>query len=1844
MKKRILSLFLVLLICLSVIPIGTITMSSAEKTPGISEYSVDDDSSDKYPTLMDIRENARRAGRVWADKSVFENSITLDWNSDGIGMVQDNNAGNVYSANGITIVNSSDFLHMFSALGSGLASKNIQALDVVFILDTSASMSSQGELQFIGGADRDSKDYIDRNGDGEYDSFDNRNPRLEHAVDSINDSIDEIMKSSAYNRVALVTFNLGAATVLPLDRYNKTTVSRTSAQSGGLHNGEERYLTIAQVYNNRNGGRTGATYSAATVIPDGAYQDPNDNNYIVVDAKNNDNRFLQQYNSNIESNAVKQRFMDSQGTRDDWKAVEINAVSQTKTGGVKTYIGASSTTGNNGDQHVFWTKDNNNNDLPYLHTSAGTDTYWGIHEGMNLLLNESSTQLTLYKDKAGNLYNSLSEMPPELRPDAAEVPVQRQPIVILITDGAPNPNSSGSKGYSTTLWNYNVSSITTKSQITRYDSANALLVAASASYEKQKVEKKYNNTDLRFYNFGVCMDDMDSSVSNTAHDGQVARVALDPGVLKSTPAGKYAYFDQINTWWSSYNSTTRSSVQLSSETNGANMYTLTHPAVADDISSLEYATKFIPIDEPKLLGTEVRLVLEEWLNPPHRAILGNNDVGVKDTLTYIDPIGKYMEVKDIRYVLLFGTLYNVKKSNIEYVKEIEDASGNKIEVAGTESDYTYTKQYYEIVSKYAYYADGSKTLTVNSSANGAPITNWTIQNPGYSDSDSKHSFSLKDIEIYVKDTGDHQDNMGGGLYADTGSTKQNLYVNIPTAALPIQVATITLDDENAFVGYATNVGLVDKDVDSNGKLTNEYYEKKQHSTPIRVIYEVGVDDAILTEDKKNIDLTKVDAQYLTDNKKDGKVYFYSNWYNSDNDPFAEYVADKDYTYGDAFVSFNSNEENRYYVFEDSRLIFKRTDEGDDIGSIIGLFSDGYYMAAFKTDSSGNYVFDSNGKRILEKTSDTPLERITDFNDFHNDNDNEDGTDYDGNYYVMIEYYDRYGVVQYVLPRKGSEFGYGVSHNLYEHLTWFDPATGNSVNCWEPDKNDPNTGKIIDNPDPSKYYLAAAKGTLRVGDLSAGIGVKDDLTKTETADTYYMPTISSSSDNSMGIIMNLYLGNNGRIAVANTMLLITKQTTNIEGKNRSADGEEFMFTIELDGKKWKDSEDNYIAGREYSVISVIYEGKYNYDVWRTLVQKVELLTGNLGFLWGNDSHRSVYTEDGIDYYIYVGGESGATNLNNGDHVVTYYDNSDPSHDFADMLGGGTLIPIQAWLVPVDKYSEEIENNTWKFTDTLRSADNGMIFKQDFTIGTISPNDIGHAINMTYRSRVTYLNADPLMFTQKDPVNEPGIYTASFKLRDGEGILINGLESDTYYSVTEVLTPSQLSNNIAFHHVDHLMDDDNGQDEAHTHKNILSQSLVSGVDSSTRQDTYTFDNQSHTYNVTGRTNPLFAEEIHYFNYVPNVEKVELEHSADGDYAEIGDTLTYIIDWENYEMDQNAKTYVKANVTVTDKLDPGVTYKNAEFVKAIEDVNGNIASYEAIPEDTWKKAGWSINYNEAEHTVTWKIPNADGGAHGYVRLTVEVTEDADRTWTYESGYGGENAKDFKIINKANVYVNTHNLETEVVETPTWAPEKTETMVNEEFVDVEEDENTGNLVGPSVDTDDEVTYTISYRNITDASADIVIVDKLDPGVEFISAAWNGYTLDADNSVSNTKVKIEYNVLEHRVVWTLFNIAKDSQGLVTLEVKVKKEAIADWHYTDGLKNEAYPDVDFKIFNRASVQIGNNGEQFTKIVENPLPSPYVDLPETGGSGVYMPVMIGAAFVLCAVVLILIQKKRKAEYV
>ena len=344
------------------------------------------------------------------------------------------------------------------------------------------------------------------------------------------------------------------------------------------------------------------------------------------------------------------------------------------------------------------------------------------------------------------------------------------------------------------------------------------------------------------------------------------------------------------------------------------------------------------------------------------------------------------------------------------------------------------------------------------------------------------------------------------------------------------------------------------------------------------------------------------------------------------------------------------------------------------------------------------------------------------------------------------------------------------------------------------------------------------------------------------------------------------------------------------------------------------------------------------------------------------------------------------------------------------------------------------------------------------------------------------------------------------------------------------------------------------------------------------------------------------------------------GDGKLVGLGEEITYKIHWEN----SHDK---KADVIITDPLDPGVDFVSASFdgvtLPAAADGESTWIDNVGIGSDTGDdfvvadgngQIKISIAYDKDSHTVTWTFtaqalantePDKSGVFVGDVELKVRVNENAVKKWSY--GFGDtpdvDDTKDYEVQNRAKVEVDNKSVYTEIVENP--VPEKTES-----------DPGDGEIVGIG----DQITYQIGWANTKDQPATVVITDPLDPGVDFVSASYKGVTLyaatvgghvdsgDGDSAVGKLlTIEIDYDDADkHIVTWTLRNVEAGSTGTVELKVSVNKNAMKSWSYGDS--NGSTPDTpiendtikDYEVQNRAKVEVDNK-PVYTEIVENPVP-------------------------------------------
>ncbi len=194
------------------------------------------------------------------------------------------------------------------------------------------------------------------------------------------------------------------------------------------------------------------------------------------------------------------------------------------------------------------------------------------------------------------------------------------------------------------------------------------------------------------------------------------------------------------------------------------------------------------------------------------------DFELENKLSYVDPIGEYMQIKELKKMILFGQEYNI----IADREPVQENLGDKEVI----------KQYYKVVSS------NNEDLTITNSSYG-----------------DNASFKLSDIKIWNEITKNYNDE---GEYINSS---ERLYINIPKVAIPIRLDSIYLDAQENVIDYKTNINT-------------------DYALPIRITYTVGISDEILRENV--VDTSKISKEYMTNNmiQEDEKKYvnFFSNYY------------------------------------------------------------------------------------------------------------------------------------------------------------------------------------------------------------------------------------------------------------------------------------------------------------------------------------------------------------------------------------------------------------------------------------------------------------------------------------------------------------------------------------------------------------------------------------------------------------------------------------------------------------------------------------------------------------------------------------------------------------------------------------------------------------------------------------------------------------------------------------------------------------------------------------------------------------------------------------------------------
>ncbi len=480
--------------------------------------------------------------------------------------------------------------------------------------------------------------------------------------------------------------------------------------------------------------------------------------------------------------------------------------------------------------------------------------------------------------------------------------VTRKPIVVLMTDGDPthahtsftDPGNSGNVGNGT---------YTTP--------AMGFMVQLTAAYLQTQVEQKYGSTAL-FYTLGFNVD-----------KGSVADNVMNPGSAQTS-----TNTTAVNDFWLQYTDKNNTRVNV-----GDGRYV--------DIIDTPLNQKYVTSSYTAGSGTNALLDAFEQIiadiaeKTAQFPTLVQEHEDISGYVAFVDNIGSYMAVTDVKGILMEGKLYSG-----EELSKMFDGSSN---VLGTVEEPTELGDslIYAVKARLGVDGDVARTLVANAYTYGqlhySSAQDWSNYIGWYGNAAGDFlNFYHEGVTVLPEATGDaaadpvytyksygylgSTDTHAGVAASDMMYTvvhvrteiatgAQQVSFGVPAALLPLVTYNVTLD-ENGDLSSLTTEGA---------------------STPICLLYEVA-----LREEITSANLTQVvDPEYLQANTDPatGEVYFYSNLYETAYDLNEGTV--------NTYAYFNPALSNSRYYYTEPSVIYS-DDQGTLYSGTAAPSGDGYY--------------------------------------------------------------------------------------------------------------------------------------------------------------------------------------------------------------------------------------------------------------------------------------------------------------------------------------------------------------------------------------------------------------------------------------------------------------------------------------------------------------------------------------------------------------------------------------------------------------------------------------------------------------------------------------------------------------------------------------------------------------------------------------------------------------------------------------------------------------------------------------------------------------------------------------
>ncbi len=509
--------------------------------------------------------------------------------------------------------------------------------------------------------------------------------------------------------------------------------------------------------------------------------------------------------------------------------------------------------------------------------------------------------------------------------DPALGTLNRMPVMVLMSDGAP---TYGSTNF-TNPGNSNLGDGGNTS------AALGFVNQLTASYVKEIIEDKYD-TDCLFYTLGLGVGDNSTAIS-----------VLDPDNRNASTA--------VNDFWEDYNDAGVNDTVTVQE-QGRNQPARRVTKISTPLKQ-NYVNQYFAVNNTSNLAQGLIDAFEEIvstieLQSRYYPTLISDNPDVSGNISFIDKIGEYMTVTDIKGVLIDNTLFSGAELAKNFAvganggelgtKDNPTALGNEmvwavqqrlgiadintaralLDLAYEHGQLSYTSNtnFSNYIGWYAnaagqflgFWHEGIETMPDPSDPTLTDATRpaFVIKSYGYlGEVDEEHGVSESDM-MYA--TIQVRENIATG--------EQQVIFSVPAALIPVITYNVSLEEDK----------------------TLSELEVTGADHPIRLVYEVALKDDI-----NEINITeKVSADYIAKNTNaDGSINFYTNKYEVDNTT--------GYGKVNTYAYFNPSRQNDKYYYTEDAPVYTNANGNLYTGSTAPSPSGTYYRAYNIYKKDGN---------------------------------------------------------------------------------------------------------------------------------------------------------------------------------------------------------------------------------------------------------------------------------------------------------------------------------------------------------------------------------------------------------------------------------------------------------------------------------------------------------------------------------------------------------------------------------------------------------------------------------------------------------------------------------------------------------------------------------------------------------------------------------------------------------------------------------------------------------------------------------------------------------------------------